>query len=208
MGYRRRGADTPEFLLATGDDGAMAQVLGLRREVYPQRYSVNPETWALDAERDAIGHVFLARVADLPVATLRLMPIAAGASELDRLGILPPDVDRCDPTIAEGGCLAARRRPAAAPGYGLMMQVWGSAWVLANTPLRRWIAWSRVAIIKVHTRLGAHIKSGPLTVPALGAGEVFTVGSDFAALVERGSSLGVDFSEAPSLQLAAAGGKV
>lgn len=206
MGSRVRcEAAGVEFVLASGDEDAMSEVRELRQDVYAERYRVNPEARELDVERDAVGHVFLARAAHVPVATLRLLPIAAGVSELDHLSILPPEIDRTDPTLAEGGCLTARPRPGAAPGYGLMMQVWGSAWVLANTPLRSWIAWSRVAIVKVHTRLGAQIKTGPLAVPALGPEEVVTVGSDFADLVNRGRSLGVEFSTRPSLQPTRAG---
>ena len=183
--------DVVEFERVSGV-ADLDEVRALRTAMYASRYSLDPSAWAADRERDVAGHVFLARVNGCASATLRFLPLTTGQSELARLGILPPDVSLTDPTVAEGGRLAARARAGGGPRNGLLMQVWASAWSLSHTPLRRWVAWSRSDLLPIHDRVGARILSGPLSVPLLGPGEFFVVGGYLRDVVEAGLRLGCE----------------
>lgn len=133
---------TIEFVRAsTEHDREAARCL--REEMYAGHYTIDPKTWDEDVRRDDVGYVFVARVRAQPVATVRIMPLQAGHSELAELGLLPASVAADAPTLAEGGRLAARLHQAPGPRYGLLMQVWSSQWMLTHTPVRRWIAWCR-----------------------------------------------------------------
>lgn len=183
--------DTMEFRRAsTETDRAAAR--RLRREMYATRYSMDATAWDADPARDVAGHVFLARLNRSPVATVRFLPLTTGLSELESLGILPPEISVDDPTITEGGRLAAAVRKGRGPRYGLLMQVWAAAWAIEHTPLRDWVAWSRREVLPIHRRVGAEVLAGPLAVPLLGPGEFFVVGGPLEEVVERGVRMGCE----------------
>jgi hypothetical protein len=191
MSQDMRPVDVMEFRRVETDI-ERATVRRLRAQMYGTRYSMDATAWDADPGRDLAGHVFLARLSRVPVATVRFLPLTSGLSELESLGILPPEISADDPTITEGGRLAAAVRKGRGPRFGLLMQVWAAAWALGHTPLRRWVAWSRRDLLPIHRRVGADVLAGPLAVPRLGAGEFFVVGGPLAEVVQRGVRMGCE----------------
>lgn len=161
----------------------------LRQRMYAKHYAFDLAEQG-DGPRDAMGHVFLARSGATPVATVRLLPLTSGVSEVESLGLLPPGAVSDDPHLAEGGRLAALPRRGPGASYGLLMQVWSAQWLRHHTPLRRWLAWCRRDVLPIHLRVGAEVLAGPFPVAALGPGEFYIVGSSFETLVERAVTRG------------------
>ena len=170
---------------------SLPRVQEFRERMYRSPYHAHPETRASDANRDAAGHVFIAEAGPAMVATLRFLPMQPGLSELNHLGLLPAFVGRDDPSLAEGGRLAAQPRSGGATPYGLLMQVWASAWALAHTSLRGWIAWSQHGLLRVHRRVGGTVLCGPREVPTLGPGEFVVVAGRLDDVVRNGELMGL-----------------
>lgn len=140
---------------AVVSDAELRCALALRDAVYRRRLGLALSDTPDDAERDRLGYVFLLRHDSRPVGTARVIPTTCASTELAQLGALPAWAAQ-DPCCGEVGRLATLRSAGVDPMATSPILISCCArWLLRHTPMRRYVAYSRLVLLPVWRHLGA-----------------------------------------------------
>jgi hypothetical protein len=185
---RVNGSDYQISTVASAEDLQLARQL--RADRYISRFP-GAKPWFVDDGRDALATTFIMRRDDIVVATLRILPVDSGKSELEELGRIPAEYRR-DPHTWELGRMAARRSE---PGGGPLIPhlfAWAAVWAIENLDLRRVIAYCRESLLPGFLSLGAQVVDGPYDLAGRGTRYYTVVAEVDAALgpARVGSSRG------------------
>lgn len=189
--------DFYRFSLAQ-DVNDLSEAHALRLLRYEPRFP-DSEFWWLDRDQDLHGKVFLLRKDDRATASLRIVPVTATTTEIERLGLLPEDLVG-DPGVWELGRLVSLSSRGRDLPYSRLLFGWASAWALANLPIEKVVSYCRRGKLSGFTACGAEVVAGPYEVPGRGD-DYFTIVADVAVVVER--LVGYGFK--PLVDAAAAG---
>ncbi|MGW0210925.1 hypothetical protein ACWDZ8_35915 [Streptomyces sp. NPDC003233] len=180
------GAPEYEFMVADKGDLNAAQLLRVVR--YAPRFP-GSDPWYLDDERDQGGTVFLMRRAGRAVATLRILPVDSGNSELAALRPLPEGLSGLAGTW-ELGRVAALNADGGHPPYMPLLFTWGARWAQQHLPLERIVAYCTRGRLAGFARLGAEPVDGPYDLP--GKGEAYyTIRAELDTVLDRAHQLGI-----------------
>ncbi|WP_435105881.1 hypothetical protein [Arhodomonas sp. AD133] len=167
-------------------DSELQRARDLRDGIYANRVpelSFDPH---LEAERDAIGRVFLLYEDDCLVATLRATPVARDPAPLS--GVVSLDGHSGllrDPAACEVSRLAVPPSPRRSEQALLLLSM-GAQWVLENDPtLERFLSYCRSQLLRLYTRVGAEPVAEPFRIAGRGEQWFYVIGgrlADAAAL--------------------------
>ncbi len=167
-------------------DSELQRARELRNGIYANRLpelSIDPDQ---EAERDAIGRVFLLYEDDCLVATLRATRVVRDPAPLSGLASVDglPGVLR-DPGACEVSRLAVPPSPRRSEQALLLLSM-GARWVVENDPtLERFLAYCRSQLLRLYTRVGAEPVAEPFRIAGRGEQWFYVIGgrlTDAAAL--------------------------
>jgi hypothetical protein len=116
---------------------------------------------------------------DIVVATLRILPVMSGKSELEGLGRLPERY-LADRHMWELGRMAARKSELVRGPLIPHLFAWAAAWAFEHLDLRHIIAYCRESMLPRFRSLGAEVVDGPYDLAERGTG-YYTVVADVGA---------------------------
>ncbi|MGH9070189.1 MAG: hypothetical protein ACRDX8_03220 [Acidimicrobiales bacterium] len=166
-------------------DTELCTARSLRQTVYRQRLGVSLSESLDETERDRLGYVFLLSRGGEPVGTARIVPTSCAVVELRRFGWLPVDAGE-DLHCGEVGRIATLKgvRSNGMP-TSLVLIAWSARWLLRYSPLCRYVAYNRLALLPLWRRLGALDTGVRFVIAERGGAEYAVIRGDFHEVVSK-----------------------
>ncbi len=161
----------------------------LRDAVYRPRLGLHLSDIPGEAQRDQMGHVFLLRRNAEPVGTVRIVPTSCPATELRQLGPLPQWAarDLCCGEVGRVATLKSGRTNAMS--IRLLLVAWSARWVLRHSPLLRYVAYSRLALLPLWRQVGAVDTGVRFAIPDRGEAQYAVITGELADVASTTRSI-------------------